>query len=144
MPKSKKQFEGEVPDYESYLEVETIDEAISGHKDVLYSKVKLQEDLKQQKRDMAKGYNDQIKILQEEVDYELGVISAFNDRKRVVAAGADVALPPPPTPSPDVVEMAAKIAAAKADATIDASLNGNGGAGYVPLPAVPFMKPSTP
>lgn len=70
----------EKPDYDKFKTVDAVETEIEKHKDVVCSKVKLQGQVKQQKKDSNGAYNDQLKSLQEEIDHEVEVIDEFKRR----------------------------------------------------------------
>jgi hypothetical protein len=88
MPKKKNEETGhlEIPDYEAFHNVDEIDAAIQKHKDILVGKDRIEYQIKSEKREYVKDMNEQIKIIEEEREHEIVVLSALEDRKRVLHA----------------------------------------------------------
>jgi hypothetical protein len=62
------------PDYSKIKTVEDAEKLIEEHKGTLYRKTKIQGQIKGDKKESNKAYNEQLKELSEEIDFEVGVI----------------------------------------------------------------------
>jgi phage regulator Rha-like protein len=74
----------QAPDYESLTTIEECDEFLVKHKDRLVGKDITEANIKSDKKDYNAAINEQLKEIKEEREHEMGVISALNDRKRVI------------------------------------------------------------
>ena len=62
------------PDYDNYKNEEDVEAEIIKFKDTICNKVKMQNQLKQQKKDSNASFNDTIKQLGQEIEYATEVI----------------------------------------------------------------------
>lgn len=70
----------EKPDYDKFKTVESVDREIEARKNTVCNKVKMHGQIKQQKKDSNAAFNDQLKSLSEEIDFEIEVIDEFKRR----------------------------------------------------------------
>jgi hypothetical protein len=75
------------PDYETLTTAQEVDEEIQKCKDLICKKVKLRGQLKDNKKDAMKGYNDELKIVEEELDFNVAAIDELNRHKKLILAG---------------------------------------------------------
>ena len=92
MPKKKTDDTShlEHPDYDKISTIEECDEYIAEHEQKLVGKDKTESKIKHEKREYTKALNEQLKELNEEREHEIGVLSALDDRKRVLSAQSNV------------------------------------------------------
>lgn len=93
-----KKNEGKVfdtPNYEQISTMEECDELLEKHKNNLVGKDKLQQQIRAQKKDFNAAVNEQLREVQEEREHELGVLSALEQHKMLLANGG-TAVPMPP------------------------------------------------
>ena len=83
-------------------EIDEIDEAIQKHKDVLVGKDKTESQIKAEKREYTQAMNEQLKELTEEREHEIAVISALEDRRRVLNAQQNGQVVPLHIPKPAI------------------------------------------
>jgi len=81
----------ETPDYEALATVEECEKLMEKHKNRLVGKDITESNIKAEKKDYNAAINEQLKEIKEEREHEMGVISALDDRKRVIHAGDKVA-----------------------------------------------------
>lgn len=107
----------ESPEYEKVKSVEQIDKNILECQRIISRKYRLRVQAESGRRDMVASYNEQIKHLKEELDHELGVLSAWEDRKKIVSlqgATEDEADQEVETPVPEPIPASAPVMAAPA------------------------------
>lgn len=82
----KKNSKKEQFDTDGFTTSSAIELAIIDHKDTLHRKVKIKEQAKEAKKEAAAAYREQIKELDEEIDFELGAIDSLIDRLKTLPA----------------------------------------------------------
>ncbi len=86
MGKKKQPAPLEVPEYEKLTTIEQVEAEIEKHKTVLVGKDKTESQIKANKKEYVKALNEQLKELNQEREHEIDVLSALDDRRRVIAA----------------------------------------------------------
>lgn len=66
----------------SNMNDEEVTEALKEQKDSLHRKVKMLDDLTEAKKDMAKGYNEQIKVVKADITELLDALRELENRAR--------------------------------------------------------------
>lgn len=89
---SKKQTTSphETPNYESLTTLDEVDVEIEKHKQKLVGKDILESRMKADKKDYVSALNEQLKEVAEEREHEIGVISALEQHKQLLANGGNV------------------------------------------------------
>ena len=75
------------PEYDELDSVSAVDEEIQKCKDLIYKKVKLRGQTRENKKEATKAYNDELKIIEEELDFNVCAIDELNRHKRLLLAG---------------------------------------------------------
>jgi hypothetical protein len=149
MPKKK---ELPKPDYEKVRSIDQVEKHILECQRTITRKYQLRIQAESARTDLTASYNEQIKHLKEELEHELGVLTAWDNRKKVLSArGAtedeepaqeapeEAALPPTPIPTPIHIPVPA------APLSPQLVTNGNGVTNGVPMPVLPpTMLPPPP
>ena len=78
----------EKPNYDKITTVDEVDEEIQKTKDLICRRVKERGQIKDARKDAMKGYNDELKRVEEELDYNTGVLDELGRHKRLILAGA--------------------------------------------------------
>jgi hypothetical protein len=86
----------ETPNYEAISSLDECDVLIEKHKNNLVGKDRLQYQIKEGKKEFVKAANEQLKEIQEEREHEMGVLSALEQHKMLLANGGPSAMPMPP------------------------------------------------
>jgi len=76
--------EQEKIDYSKFKTVEEVEVEVIKHKDTVTRKVRQQLNIKDEKKTANAAYNEQLKEIEEEIDFEIKTLDALNDRKRVL------------------------------------------------------------
>ncbi len=76
----------EIPNYEALMTIEAVEAEIQRHERSLLGKDRTESLIKKEKREYVKALNEQLKELLEEREHEIDVISALEDRRRVLHA----------------------------------------------------------
>lgn len=74
-------------DVNSLKTIEEVDAHLVSRKDNLHKRMKIKSSLEEDKRANAAAYRDQIKVVKEELNYEMGIIDELANRKLVLAGG---------------------------------------------------------
>ena len=104
--------EPKVPDYEAVKSIEEVEKLINECQRTIARKYQLRVQSEEARKDINASYNEQIKHLKEELDHELGVLSGWDNRRKVLSShgavedqeepqaqeASPVAMPPPPPP----------------------------------------------
>lgn len=75
----------ETPAYETLHTLEEVDEQIQKHKNRLVAKDIIEQRIKEQKKAEVAALNEQLKMVQEEREHELGVLSALEQHKMLLS-----------------------------------------------------------
>ena len=97
MGKKKDQGQAfDTPNYESLTTIEDVEQEIEKHKERLIGKDVLQARVKDEKKSFNSAINEQLNEIEEERQHELGVLSALEQQKMLVANGGGMVIPMPP------------------------------------------------
>ncbi len=69
------------PDYHKLRTIEDADAEIARRKDAVCRKVKQHAQIKESKKDAVAAFNEQLKMVAEELDHELGVLDELGRRR---------------------------------------------------------------
>ena len=69
------------------MTIEAVDSAMIARKDSLHKRLKVKSGLVEDKKANAGAFRDQIKVVDEELQYEMGIIDALASRKLELSAG---------------------------------------------------------
>lgn len=97
MAKKKEESRFQTPDYEQLTTIEEVEDVIEEHERNLVQKDIIEFRMKEDKKDYVAALNEQLKEVAEERAHEIGVISALEQRKQLLANGGGVVLPMPLT-----------------------------------------------
>lgn len=75
-----------IPEYDRYVDPQEIETEIAKRKDTIYRKTKFKHQVEADKKVWAATFGVQLKQLEEELEYEVGVIGGFEDRLKVLNA----------------------------------------------------------
>lgn len=75
------------PDYEAIVSIDEVEIEIQKCKDIICKKVKLRGQIKDNKKDAMKAYNDELKEVEEDLDFNVACIDELNRHKKLLAAG---------------------------------------------------------
>ena len=78
------------PNYEALVSVEDVELEIERRKNILVGKDRTEYQIKEEKREYVSAINEQLRELKEEREHEIVVISALEDRKKQILAGAGI------------------------------------------------------
>lgn len=76
------------PNYDKITTIDEVEREIQKTKDTICRKAKERGQVKDNRKEAMKGYNDELKICEEELDFNLGVLDELNRHKKLVLAGA--------------------------------------------------------
>lgn len=76
------------PNYDKIITIEEVESEIQKHKDLVCRKAKERGQIRENRKEAMKAYNDELKICEEELDFNLGVLDELNRHKKLVLAGA--------------------------------------------------------
>lgn len=86
----------ETPNYEAMVTVEEVELEIERHKTFLVGKDRTEYQIKESKKEYNAAINEQLRELSQEREHEILVISALEDRKKQILAGAGISVLPMP------------------------------------------------
>ncbi len=75
------------PDYDKLVDINEVEEQISDYKNRICRKAKERGQIKDNRKEAMKAYNDELKVCEEELDHALGVLDELNRHKKLVLAG---------------------------------------------------------
>jgi len=78
------------PNYEALMSVDEVEEEIERRKNTLVGKDRTEYQIKESKKDYVSAINEQLRELKEEREHEIVVLSALEDRKKQILAGAGI------------------------------------------------------
>lgn len=85
----------ETPDYDSFTTIDAIDEEIEKYRQHLVGKDILESRMKKDKKDYVAALNEQLRDLAEEREHCIDVLSAFEQRKQILANSGSNVIPMP-------------------------------------------------
>lgn len=80
--------ENKAPDYDKITTIDEVEQEIQKYKDLICRKVKERGQIRDNKKDAMKGYNDELKEVEAQLEHGTAVIDELNRHKRLVLAGA--------------------------------------------------------
>lgn len=78
------------PNYEALMSVDEVEAEIERRKNILVGKDRTEYQIKESKKDYVSAINEQLRELKEEREHEIVVLSALEDRKKQILAGAGI------------------------------------------------------
>lgn len=90
MTKKKDTSHLNAPNYEAMTSVEEVELEIEKRKNVLVGKDRTEYQIKENKKEFNVAVNEQLRDLKEEREHEIVVLSALEDRKRLILTSAGV------------------------------------------------------
>lgn len=85
-----------VPNYEAMTTVQEVEDEIERRKNALVGKDRTEYGMKENKKEFNAAINEQLREVKEEREHEIVVISALEDRKKIILAGAGIIAMPRP------------------------------------------------
>lgn len=86
----------QAPNYEALTTVEEVELELEKHKTVLVGKDRTEYQIKENKKEYVAAINEQLRDLKEEREHEIVVLSALEDRRKQLLAGAGISMLPRP------------------------------------------------
>lgn len=75
------------PDYEKLATLDEVDAEIHKHKELIVRKVKERGQLKSNRKDAMKGFNDELKEVEFQLDHNTEILDELNRHKKLIMAG---------------------------------------------------------
>lgn len=86
----------DTPNYEALVDVSDVETEIERRKNILVGKDRTEYQISENKKEYVAAINEQLRDLKEEREHEILVISALEDRKKQILAGAGIVTLPRP------------------------------------------------